>query len=66
MYKRQLIDTNDKYAVINLVDPEWDGSLPITLLIEPGGDFAYKRLGTIDVYELRKTIVDHPMIGRYY
>lgn len=61
-----LIDTDDKYAVINLVDPEWDGSLPITLLIEPGGDFAYKRLGTIDVYELRKTIVDHPMIGRYY
>jgi len=61
-----IIDTDDKYAVIELVDPEWDGSLPITLLIEPGGNFAYKRLGTIDVYELRKTIVDHPMIGRYY
>jgi len=61
-----IIDTEDKYAVINMVDPAWDGSLPITLLIEPGGDFAYKRLGTIDVYELRKAIVDHPMIGRYY
>ncbi|HSJ67869.1 MAG TPA: redoxin domain-containing protein [Anditalea sp.] len=61
-----LIDTDDKYAVIDLVDQEWDGSLPITLLIEPQGNVAYKRLGTIDVYELRKTIVDHPMIGRYY
>jgi len=61
-----LIDTDDKYAVIEIVDPEWDGSLPITLLIEPGGDIAHKRLGTIEPYELRKTIVDHPMIGRYY
>lgn len=61
-----LIDTDDKYAVIDLVDREWDGSLPITLLIEPQGNIAYKRLGTIDVYELRKTIVDHPMLGRYY
>jgi len=61
-----LIDSDDKYAVIDLVDPSWDGSLPITLLIEPQGNIAYKRLGTIDVFELRKTIVDHPMIGRYY
>jgi len=61
-----LIDTEDKYAVIDIVDPEWDGSLPITLLIEPGGNKVHKRMGTIDPYELRKTIVDHPMIGRYY
>jgi len=61
-----IIDTDDKYAVIDIVDSDWDGSLPITLLIEPGGDITYKRLGTIDAYELRKTIVDHPMIGRYY
>lgn len=61
-----LIDTDDKYAVINVVDKEWDGSLPITLLIEPGGNVAHKRLGTIDVFGLRKAIVDHPLIGRYY
>jgi len=61
-----LIDNTDKYAIIEMVDPDWDGSLPITLLIAPGGEVAYKRLGTIDAYELRKTIVDHPMIGRYY
>ena len=61
-----LMDTNDKYEVINVVGKEWDGSLPITLLIEPGGKIAYRVPGTIQPLVLRKAIVDHPMIGRYY
>ncbi len=61
-----LMDTNDKYEVIKVVGTDWDGSLPITLLIEPGGKVAYRVPGTIDPLALRKAIVDHPMIGRYY
>lgn len=61
-----LIDTEDKYAVIDVVGNEWDGSLPITLLIEPGGKIAYKKMGEIKALELKRAIVDHPMIGRYY
>lgn len=61
-----LMDTNDKYEVINVVGKEWDGSLPITLLIEPGGKIAYRVPGTIEPLALRKAIVDNPMIGRYY
>ncbi|WP_194975392.1 redoxin domain-containing protein [Aquiflexum lacus] len=61
-----LIDTEDKYAVIDVVGNEWDGSLPITLLIEPGGKIAYKIMGEIKALELKRAIVDHPMIGRYY
>lgn len=61
-----LIDTNDKYAVIDVVKNDWDGSLPLTLLIEPGGNVAYKVPGTINSLALRRAIVDHPMIGRYY
>lgn len=61
-----LMDTEDKYEVIQVVGEDWDGSLPITLLIEPGGKIAYKAPGTIDALALRKAIVDHPMIGRYY
>lgn len=61
-----LIDTDDKYAVIDVVGNEWDGSLPITLLIEPGGKIAYKKMGEIKALELKRAIVDHPMIGRYY
>ena len=61
-----LMDTEDKYEVINVVGKDWNGSLPITLLIEPGGNVAYRVPGTIDPLELKRAIVDHPMIGRYY
>lgn len=61
-----LMDTEDKYEVIKVVGWDWDGSLPITLLIEPGGKVAYRAPGTIDALELKRAIVDHPMIGRYY
>lgn len=61
-----LFDSEDKYAAINVVKNNWDGSLPITLLIEPGGKVAHKVPGEINVLTLRRAIVDHPMIGRYY
>jgi thiol-disulfide isomerase/thioredoxin len=61
-----LMDTEDKYEVIKLLGQEWDGSLPITLLIEPGGKISYKVLGTIEPLVLKRAIVDHPMIGRYF
>ena len=61
-----LVNSEDKYASIKVVGNDWDGSLPLTLLIEPGGK-VYERIpGTIDPLALRRTIVDHPMIGRYY
>lgn len=56
----------DIYKLIAAVDPEWDGALPYTVLIEPDGKIVYKKMGTIDPLELKKIIVDHPMIGRYY
>lgn len=61
-----IMDTEDKYEVIKVVGEDWDGSLPITLLIEPGGKIAYRVPGTIDALALKKAIVDHPLIGRYY
>ena len=61
-----IMDTDDKYEVIKVVGEDWDGSLPITLLIEPGGKVAYRVPGTIDALALKKAIVDHPLIGRYY
>lgn len=61
-----IMNTDDKYEVIDVVGENWDGSLPITLLVEPGGKLAYFVPGTIDLLALKKAIVDHPMIGRYY
>ena len=56
----------DIYKLIEAVDPEWNGALPYTVLIEPEGNIVYKQMGTIDPLELKRIIVDHPMIGRYY
>lgn len=56
----------DIYEMIEAVDPDWNGALPYTMLIEPGGKKVYKKQETIDPLEMKRVIVDHPMIGRYY
>jgi thiol-disulfide isomerase/thioredoxin len=57
---------SDKYELIGIIDPEWNGSLPYSLLIEPGGKVVFRTSGAVDLQELRRTIVEHPMLGRYY
>jgi AhpC/TSA family len=47
------------------INPGWQGDLPYTLLIEPGGKIVYAREGLIDAAELKRTIVNNHMIGRY-
>ncbi|MCB0648906.1 MAG: redoxin domain-containing protein [Saprospiraceae bacterium] len=61
-----LFSLDDKYKLIESLDPEWGGALPYTMLVEPGGKVVYRKQGPIDVSELKKAIVDHPMIGRVY
>ncbi len=58
--------TGDKYALIEAVDPEWAGALPYTVLLEPGGRVVWRYQGEADFRELKKVIVEHPMIGRVY
>ncbi|UOB19306.1 redoxin domain-containing protein [Abyssalbus ytuae] len=55
---------NDVYELIEAVDKNWQGSLPYTVLIAPGGEVLYKVEGTFDPPVLKKTIVDY--LGRYY
>jgi len=64
--KNYIFSGTNIYKLIEAVDPEWDGALPYTVLLEPDGKVVYKKMGTIDPFELKKAIVDHPMIGRYY
>ena len=61
-----LFDSEDKYALIEMVDPKWNGALPYTMLIEPNGKVVWKHQGEIDFLELRRAIVDNEMIGRYF
>jgi len=61
-----IFNTDDKYKLIDAVDTAWEGALPYTLLVEPGGKIVYAKQGQIDPAELKKKIVDDPLIGRYY
>jgi peroxiredoxin len=61
-----LFSIDDKYKLIEAVDPQWQGALPYTILVEPGGKIVYGKQGTIDAAEIKKLIVDNKFIGRYY
>jgi thiol-disulfide isomerase/thioredoxin len=61
-----LYDGTDNYKLIEAVDPDWNGALPYTLLVEPGGKKVFAYQGVVDQLELRRAIVEHPMMGRYY
>ena len=68
--KKEASNTNyiytgkDIYELIEVVDKDWQGSLPYTALIAPGGKVLYKVEGTFDPPELKKAIVEH--LGRFY
>ncbi|MBW6500802.1 MAG: redoxin family protein [Bacteroidales bacterium] len=64
--KNFIFNHDDVYKLIEAVDPDWQGALPFTMLIEPGGNIIYKKQNMIDPYALKKLIVDNKYIGRYY
>ncbi|MDO1444875.1 redoxin domain-containing protein [Rhodocytophaga aerolata] len=62
--KNYLFNSEDKYALIEAVDKNWQGALPYTLLVGPGGKIVYSKQGTINPLEMKRTIVEQ--LGRYY
>ncbi len=70
--KKQASTTNyifsidDKYKLIEAIDPKWQGALPYTILVEPGGKIVYAKQGPIDPAKMKMMIVENPLIGRYY
>jgi peroxiredoxin len=64
--KNYLFSGDNKYALIEAVDPNWQGALPYTVLVEPGGKIVYAKQSTIDPLLMKKTIVENQYIGRVY
>ena len=64
--KNFIYSEEDNYAMIESVDPDWNGALPYTILVEPGGKKVWSYQGEVDFLDLKRAIVDHPMIGRYF
>jgi peroxiredoxin len=52
----------DKFA--DRLDKKWEGPLPYTLVIAPGGKVLYRKAGAIDPLEVKRAIVGY--LGRTY
>jgi len=57
-------DKGDPYALIEAVDPKWQGALPHTIVVAPGGEVIYRSEAAFETLKLRKAIVG--WLGRYY
>jgi peroxiredoxin len=64
--KNYIFNKDNVYELIEAIDPEWQGALPYTLLIEPGGKIVYRKQDTINPAQMKKLIVEEKYIGRYY
>jgi peroxiredoxin len=51
-----LFASTDRDKLINAFDPQWQGAVPFTLLINPDGTIAYREDGSIDVLAIKRAI----------
>jgi peroxiredoxin len=52
-----LFASNDTAALQTAFDPTWESAVPYTFLISPSGDVLYRKQGSVDMLELRRTIL---------
>jgi len=64
--KNYIFSGETVYPLIEAIDPGWQGALPYTVIVEPGGKTVLRHQGILDPLALRKFIVEHPLLGRYY
>lgn len=62
--KNLLFKGKNEYELAEALDPKWQGALPYTLLVAPGGKILYRKQGEFNALEVRKAIVKH--LGRVY
>jgi len=61
--KNFIFNDENIYKLIEAVDPSWQGALPYTLLVEPGGKIIYSQQGQIIPLKIKKLIVNNKNIG---
>ncbi len=62
--RNTLFNSTDLNQVVEATNKEWMGAVPLTLLVLPGGEIAYKQLGEIEALETKRAIVE--ILGRTY
>jgi hypothetical protein len=63
-FDNYLNTSTDRDVFIDAFDPDWQGNLPLTMLIAPGGEIIYTHDGIIDPLEVKRAIVGQ--LGRYF
>ncbi len=66
-----LFDSSDTAALQAAFDPKWESAVPYTVLIAPDGKILYHKQGSVDILELRRTILanmtsDYEGVNRYW
>jgi peroxiredoxin len=56
-----LFGSDDTVAMQKAFDPEWDSAVPYTVLLSADGKVLYKKIGSVDIIELRRTILSYVM-----
>lgn len=49
-------DSGNPYELIEAVDPKWPGGLPYTMLVKPGGEVIYRKMGMINPLDVKRAI----------
>ena len=52
-----LFDSPDTAVLQTAFDPKWDSAVPYTVLLSADGKVLYKKMGPVDLLELRRTIL---------
>ena len=55
--KNVIFGDTDKYASMEAIDPEWNGALPHTLVVNEKGEVIYRHTGMLDFLELRRVLL---------
>jgi peroxiredoxin len=66
-----LFASDDTAALQKAFDPAWESAVPYTVLIDADGKILYRRIGSVDMLELRRTILaylpsDYIGFNRYW
>jgi peroxiredoxin len=51
--------TGDTYGLQAAFEPKWEGGVPFTMVIAPGGKVIFQQQGEVDVLALRRVILAH-------
>jgi thiol-disulfide isomerase/thioredoxin len=62
--KNYLYIGDDRTAMGEAVDKDWQGGIPYTVIVKPGGEVLYRHSGPIEPLEAKKVIINY--LGRYF